>query len=287
VVVVAVTVVDEEAVGVNATSTCTKGILVSPGITETHGMGRMAEAGITGEGDITNLRATPTLPQLQPRPTHMGGIHHKATIRISNRAGIEDHLSRRMTRVLPLNNLPTEVAEEDTIRDRTVPTAAGRMGTVEGEEALLPKEEVHRTAAAGMAVKEVKEEVMVMVVTVVDTTSPRRTVVTAEVVTTEVVDINQAGPTSPAEVINPAEVTSPVGHTAQVSSLTVTREDTTKEVEVVEEGTDPTDTGHTHIKILFRFASSIFSSCSEPTPVRSGDISPVILSIRYVPKYYM
>ena len=245
-VVAAQTVVDEEAVGVNAISTCMKGILVSPGTTGTHGMGRTAEAGITGEGDTTNLRTIPTLPQLQPRPTHMGGTHHKATIRTSNRAGIEAQLSRRMIRVLRINNLPTGAAEEDIIRDMTAPTAVGRTGTVEGEEALLPKEEeVRHTAAVGMAVKEAKEEDMDTAVTVVDTTSPHRTAVTVEVVTTEAVGINREEPTSPVEVINPAEVTSPVDHTAPVSSLTGTREGTTKEVEVVGEGTDPTDTGHT------------------------------------------
>lgn len=283
------TVVDEEAVGVNATSTCMKGILASPGTTETHGMGRMAVAGIMGEGDITNLRTIPTLPQLQPRPTHTGSTHHKPTIRTSNRAGIEDHLSRRMTRVLRINNLPTEVAEEDTIQDMTAPTAVGRMGTVEGEEALLPKEEEHRhtVVAAGMAVKEVnKEEDMGTVVTVVDTTNPRRTPVTAEVATMEAVDIKQAEPTSPAGVISPAGVTSPVDHIALVSSLTGTREDTIKEVEVVGEGTNPTDTGHTskyHSGLLRLY----FFSCFEPTLVRFGDISPVILTIRYVPKHHM
>ena len=241
------TAVDEGVVEVNVTSTCMKGILVSPGTTEIHGMGRMAEAGITGEGDITNLRTTPTLPQLQPRATHTGGTHHKATIRISNRAGIEDQLSRRMTRVLHISNLHTEVAEEDIIRDMTAPTAPGRMDTVEGEEPLLPKEEeVHHTAA-GMAVKEVKEvkEVMGMVIKLVDTINHRRTVVTAAVATTEAVDINQAEPTSPAEATNPAEVTSPAGHITLVSNLTGTREDTTKEVEVVGEGTDCTDAERT------------------------------------------
>ena len=247
--VVAETAVDEEAVGVNVTSTSMKGIVASPGTTETLGMVRMVEAGITGEGGITNILTTPTLPQLQPRPTHTGGTHHKATIRTSNRAGTEDHLSHRMTRVLHINNLLTEVAVEGTTQDMIARTAVGQMGMVEGEEALHPKEEeVRRTVVAGMAVKEVKEakeEGMGMVVTVVDTTNPRRTVVTAEVVTTEVVDINQAQPTNRVEVIKPAGVTSLVGRTTPVSSLTETREDTTKEVEVVGEGTDPTDTGHT------------------------------------------
>ena len=245
--VAAETAVDEEAAGVNATSTCMKGILASPGTTETPGMDLMAEAGITGEGGITNLRATPTLLQLKPRTTPTGGTHHRATIRTSNRAGIEDHLSRRMTRVLRINNLPMEAAEEGTVQDMMARTAAGRMGTVEGEEALLPKEEEEdrHTAVAGTVVKEAKEAKeggMGTVVTVVDTLSPPRTAVTAEVATMEAVDINQVQPTSQVEVIKPAEVTSPVDRTAPVLSLMGTREDTTKEVEVVGEGTDPTDT---------------------------------------------
>ena len=234
------TVVDEEVDGVSATCTCTRGMLVSRGTTKTHGTARMVEAGITGEGDITNLRTTPTLPQLNPRTIHTGGTHHKTTTRITNRAGTEgDHLSRRTTHGLHISHPPTEVVEEGIIQDTMARTAPGRMGTVEGGEVLLPIEEgVRRRVAVDMAIKEVREEGMGMVATVVDTTSPHRTTITVEVVaTTEVVVTTLVGAISPAEVI------SPVGHIAPVSSLTGTKEHTTKGVEVVGEGTD-----HGHIR---------------------------------------
>jgi hypothetical protein len=147
-----------------------------------------------------------------------------------------------MTRGLRINNPPTEVAEEeeDTIPDMMARTVEGRMDTVEGAEALLHIEEVRRTAAAGLIIKEVREGDMGMAATMVDTTSPHRhrTAVIAEVVTTEAVVINLVEATNQAEAISPVEVINLVDHTAPVSSLTGAKEDTTKEVEVVGEGTD-------------------------------------------------
>ena len=232
------TAVEGEAVGANATSTSMRGMRASRGTIGTLGMARTAAAaaGISGEEGITNPRTTHTLPQLKPRAIRMGGTHHKATTLTTSRAGIEDHLSRHTIRGPRISNLPTEVAEEGTIQDMMARTA-GRMDTVELEVALLPREEVPRMAAA-MALKGVREGGMGTVVTVVDTTSPHRTAVTAEVVTTEAVDINQVEPTNPVGVINLAEDTRPVGHTAPASSLTGTREDTTKEAEGEGEGTD-------------------------------------------------
>ena len=228
------TAVDEEAVGVNVTSTFTRGTLAGRGSTKTHGTVHMAEAEITGEGDTTNLQTTPTIPQLQPRAIRTGDTHHKAVIRTTNRVGTEDHLSHRTTRGLRINNPPMGVAEEGTLQDMMARMVAEGMGTVEGEAALLPREEVRHTAAeVGMAIKEVREGGTGTVAPVVDTTSPRRTVVTAEVVTMEV------EVTNPVEAINPVEViSSPVDHTALVLSLTETKEDTTKGVEVVGEDTD-------------------------------------------------
>ena len=271
-------IVDEEVVVVNATTISTKGMAVNRGITKIHGMARMAEAGITGEGDITNLRVTPTLPQLKPRVIRTGGTHHKAATRTINKAGSEDRLSHRMTRGLRLNNLPMEVAEEGTIPDTITRTAAGRMGMVEGEEALLPREEeVLRTVAVDMGIREVREGGTGTAATVADITSPHRTAVTVEAVTTEAVVITLV------EDINPVEVTRPVARTAPVSSLMETKEGITREVEGVGEGIDHTDTGASIIMPL-RFVSSIFSSCFEST---FGDIPPVILGIYYVQKHFV
>jgi hypothetical protein len=276
-------IVDEEVVVVNATTISTKGMVVNRGITKIHEMARMAEAGIMGEGDTTNLRVTPTLPQLNPRVIRTGGTHHKAAIRTINKAGSEDHLSHHMTRGLRLNNLPMEVAEEGTIPAMITRTAAGRMGMVEGEEALLPREgEVPRTVAVDMGIREVREVREVReggtgtAATVVDTTSPHRTAVT-EAVTTEAVVIALV------EAINPVEVTRPAARTVPVSSLMETKEGTTREVEGVGEGIDRTDTGAS-IKMRLRFVSSIFSSCFEST---FGDIPPVILGIYYVQKHFV
>lgn len=236
------TVVDEGAGGVSVTSTSMRGMLASHGTTETHGTARMEGAGITGEGDVANLRAILTLPRTKPRTIRTGGTRHKITTRTTNRAGTEDRLNRHMIRGLHINNLPTEVAEgeggEGTIPDTVARMAAGRVGTAEGEEG------VNRTAAVDIVtkVKEPREGGMGMVAPVVDTINPLRTAVTAEEVTMEVVDI------IPAEAINPAQVTSPVDRTAPVSSLTGTKGDTTKEVEVVGEGTDYPDTPQTCIR---------------------------------------
>jgi len=238
------TVVDE-VVGVNATSISTRGTLASRGTTKTHGMAHMVEGGIMGEGDTTNPQIIPTLPQLKLKAIRTEGTHRKTITRTTNRADTGDHLSRHMTHGLRINNRPTEVAGEGTIPDTMARTAARRMGTLEGEGALLPIEEVRRMVVAGMAIREVREGVMGMVAAVVDTTRLRRTVVTAEVATTEEEEEEEVvvvvAVITLVEATNPVGVISPVDHTAPVSSLTGTKGDTIKEVEVVGEGTDPAD----------------------------------------------
>jgi len=226
--VVAETAVD--VVAVSATFIPTREILASHGTIKTHGTARMAEVEITEDEDTTNLRTTPTLPQLKPRTIRMGGIRPKTIIRTINRAaGTGDRLSRRMTHGLRINSHPTEVVEEGTTRDMMVRTAAERMGTLEGEVALLLIEEVSRMAVGGMAIKEVKEGDMDMAVTMVDIISLRRTTVVAEVVTAE------------AAVIMLVEAINLADRTVLVSSPMGTEEVTTKEVVVVGEGTDRTD----------------------------------------------
>ena len=244
-VVAAETVVDEEVVEVNAISISTRGMVASRGTTKTRGTVRMAGAEILGEGDTTNLRIT-TLPRLKPRVIRTGDTHPKAITRTTNGAGTGDRLSRHTTPGLRTNNLPTEVAGEGTIQDTMVRTVAGRMGTVEGEEALLPIEEGARLmAVVGMAIKEVREGGMGMAVTVTDTTNLHRTAVTVEVVTTGGVVITLVEATNQVKVIDQAEVISLVDHTAPVSSLTGTEEDITKGVGVVEGGIDHTG-AHAH-----------------------------------------
>jgi len=264
VVVVAVaagTVVDEVG-GVNATSTSTRGMLVNHDITRTHGTARTAGAEILGEGDITNPRTT-TLPQLKPGAVRTGDTHHGATIRTNNRVGTGDHLSRRTTHGLRGNHLPMEVIGEGTIPDTTVRTAAGRMGTMGREEALLPIEEVHRTAVVDMGIKGVKEEGgMGTVVTAVDTINPRKTTVTVGEVAVAIPPeeaINQVEAISQVETIDQAEGISLVDHIVPVSSLMETKEDTIKEVAVVEEDIDHTD-ARACTRVSLRFASSTFLS---------------------------
>lgn len=248
--VAAETVVDEaEVAAVNATFICTREMLASHGTIMTRGTVPTVEVEIMGEGDTTSLRAFITLLQTKPRAIRTEGTHPKTITHTTNRAATEDRPSRRMTRDHHINRHPMEVVEEGTIPDTMARRAPQRMGTLEGEVVLLPIGEVRRITAGGMEIKEIREGDMDMVATVADTTSPRKTPVTAEVVTVEVV------------VINLVEVTSPVDHTVLVSSLTGTEEDTTKEVVVVGEGTDHPDR---HTNILLRFASSVFSSCFEP-----------------------
>lgn len=266
---VAETAVDE-AVVVNGTCTSTREILASRGTTKIQGVAHTAEAVITGEGDTTNLR-TITLLQLKSRAIRMDGTHHKTIIRTTNGAGTEDNHnpSRHTIRGPRISSHPTEVAEEGTILDTTARTEVGRMGTLEGEAALLPIEGARHMVAGGMAIKEAREGGMDMAVTVADTISPRRTAVTIEVVTTEAAVI------TPVEAINPVEATSQVDHTALVSSLMGTEEDTTKEAEVVGGDTDHRCTD-AHTKNLLRFASSMFSSCFE---------SPLATSLLYIRVY--
>ena len=267
-------VVGEGAAGVSVTSTSTRGMLVSRGTTKTHGTVRMVEAEITGEGVITNIRTTLTLPQLKLRTILTGGTHHKTIIRTTNRVGTEDHLSHRMTHGLRINNPPMEVAEEGTIQCMMVRTAPGRMGTVEEVEALLLiGEGVSHTAAVGMVIKEAREGGMGMVATVVDIINPHITAVTAEAVTTEAAVITLVEAISLVEVISPVEATSPVDHTVLVSSLMGTEEDTTKEAEVVEEGTD-----HRHLDRLAResVAQAFSTSVSLLLPADPGDPLPCL-----------
>jgi len=271
------TVVD--VVVVNATFTSTREVVASHGTIKTRGTAHMAEVEIMEDGDTTNLRTIPTIPQPELRAIRMEGTRrHKTIIRTTNRAGPEDRLSRRTNLGLRINSHPMEVAEEGTIQDMMARTAAERMGTLEGEAVLLPIEEVRRTVVQGMTIKEVREGDMDMVVTVVaDTTNPRRTAVAAVVVTAEAAVIIRV------EVINPAD------HTAPVSSLTAGIEEvTTREAEAVGEGTDHTDVRTRILRgVALRFASSMLSSCFELTLVPFGSIPTVILSIYYVPKHHM
>ena len=238
------TVVD--VVVVNATFICTRETVASHGTIRTRGTAHMAEVEIMEDGgDTTILRTIPTLPRPRLKEIRTEGTRLKIVIRTTNRAGTEDRLSRHMTQGLRINSHPTEVAEEGIIQDTMAHTAVERMGTVEGEAALLPIEEVRRMAVGGMAIKEVREGDTDTAVTMVDTTSPRRTAVTAEVVTAE------AGVIILAEAINPAD------HTAPASSLTGTEEVTTKEVEVVGEGTD-----HADVQIrMGKFRSGLLRPC--------------------------
>lgn len=239
--VVGAETVDEEAVGVIVTCTSTKVMLASRDTTKTRGMVHMVEAGITGEGDTANPQTT--TPQLSPITAHTEeGIRHIPIIRITNRVGTGVHLSHHMIRVLHINSRPTEVVEEDIVLDMMV-RMARRMGTLEGEEARLPIEgEVRRTVAVGMAIEEAREGGTDMVA---DTTIPRRTVVTAEVVTAEVVEvitlvgaINLVGVINLAVVISLVEVISPADRIAPASSLMEAEEATTREVEVAGEDTN-------------------------------------------------
>lgn len=179
--------VDEEAVGVNVTFICTKGMVASRDTTKTHGMAHMVEAGIMGEGDTTNPQAT--IPQLKLTTAHMEGT---AIIRILNKADTEVHLNRRMNLGLRINNPPTDVFEEDIILDMMA-RMVGRMGTLEGGEVLLPIEgEVRRMVTVGMGTEAVREGGIGLVVSVVDTTIPRRTgaAILEEVATIPVEAIN-------------------------------------------------------------------------------------------------
>jgi len=268
-------VVDVDVVSV--TFTCTREVVASHGTIKTRGTAHMEVVEIMEDGDTTILRTIPTLLRPKLRAIRMEGTRrHKTIIRTTNRAGTEDRLSRRMTRGLRINNHPMGVVEEGTLQDMMARTAAERMDTPEGEVALPPIEEVSHTVVRVMKIKEVREGDMDMEVTVVDTASPHRTAVAAEVVTAE------------AAVIILVEAINPAGHTAPVSSLTAgTEEVTTREVEVVGEGIDHTDV-QTHIwGVALRFASSMFSSCFELTLVPFGGIATVILSIYYVPKHHM
>lgn len=225
-----------------------------------------------GDGDITNLRAIPTLPRPKPTAIRTEGTHPKAIIRITNRAGIEGQLRRRMTHGLRIHNHLTEVVEEGIIQDTMARTGVELTGTVEGEAALLRIEEARRMVVAGMEVKEGREGDTDMEIKAVDTISPnpRIAAVAAEVITVEGVV------TILAEAINPA------GPTALVSSLTGTGEDTTKGVEVVGGGTDHADA---HTIIPLRLASFVFCSCFESTFVSFGDILIVFVSIYYVARH--
>jgi hypothetical protein len=269
-------IADEEVVGVNATSICTKGMVASRGTTKTHGTVRMVEAGITREGDTINPRTT--IPQLKLTAAHTEGIHRIATIRITNRAGTEVRLNRRMIHGLHINSPLTEVVEEGIILDTTA-RMVGRTGTLEGEEAHLPIEgKFRRTVAVGTGIEEVREGDIDMVVTVVGTTIPRRTPVMVEVATTEVAVTNPVGVISLAEVTNPVEVinlvgviilevTRPADRTAPASSL-MEAEDTTREVAVAGGDTNHKKQTLTHSwysSPLLEFAPSIFSSYSDST----------------------
>ena len=264
---------------VSATFTSTREVVASHGTIKTHGTAHMAEVEIMEDGDTTNLRTIPTLPQTKLRaiPTEGTRRRPKTTIRTTNRAGTEDRLSRRMNHDLRINSHPMEVVEEGTIQDMMARTAAERMGTPEGEVALLPIEEVRRTVVRGTTIKEVKEGDMGMVVTVADTTSPHRTAAAAEVVTAEAVV------TILVEAIHPADRTAPVS-----SPTAGTEEVTTREAEAVGEGTDHRDV-QTRILwgVAFRFVSSMLSSCFQLTLIPFGGIHIVILSIYYVPKHHM
>jgi len=250
VVVVGVETEDEVVVEANVTSTFTKGMLASHDTTKTHETVHMVEAGIMGEGDTTNPQVT--TPQLNPIATRTEGTHRTAIIRITNRAGTEDYLNHRMNHGLLINSPPTEVFEEGIILETLdmIARMLGRTGTLEGEGNHLSIEgEVRRTVVVGMAIEEVREGGIDMMVVAVDTINPRRTAVMAEVVTVVVVItlmevihlvvaihlvevISRVGVTSPVEAIILEEVISPVDRTPPASSL-MGAEVTTREVEVV------------------------------------------------------
>ena len=249
-------IVDEGAIEVNVTYICTKGVLASRDTTKTHGTVPTGEAGTTGEGgDITNLQVT--TPQLKPIATRTEGTPHIAIIRITNRAGTEVHLNRRMIRGLRINSLPMEEAEEDIILGM-MDHMGGQMGMLGGEEAhpLIEGEVFHRTVAVGMVIEEVREGGPDMVAMVVDTTIPSRITVMAGVATIEAVVITPVGVITLAgvinlaeainlvEIINPAEaiipegVTSPGDRTAPALSLMEVEEGITREVVAVGGDTD-------------------------------------------------
>ena len=259
----------EGAVVVNATPTSTREMVASHGTIKTHGTAHTAEVEIMGDGDIINLRAIPTLPRPKPTAIRTEGTHPKVIIRTNNRAGIEDHLSRRMTHGLRIHNHPTEVVEEGIIQDTMARTGVELMGTVEGEAALLRIEEARRMVVAGMEVREGREGDTDMEIKAVDTINPRMAAVAAEVIIVE------------EAVIILAEAINPAGPTALASSLTGT-EDTTRGVEVVGGGTDHADA---HTIIPLRLASFVFSSCFESTFVSFGDILIVFVSIYYVARH--
>ena len=267
---------------VNVTFISTREILASHGTIKTHGTARMAEVEIMEDGDTTILRTILTLPQPKLRAIRTEGTRPRTItiIRTTNRAGIEHRLSHRMTHGLHMNSHPIEVVEGGIIQDMTDRTAAERMGILEGEAALLPIEEVLRMAVGGMAIREVRAGDMDTAVTVVVTTSPRRTAVTAEVVTVEAEAVVVVAIIL-VEAINPAD------HTALASSLTGAEEVTTKEVEVVGEGTDLKDVQARIGKFRSGLLRSMFSSCFELTLVPFGGIPTVILSIYYVLKHHM
>ena len=273
VVVVAEETVDAGAVGVNATYTSTKEMLARTGTTKTHGTVHMAEAGITEEGDTTNLQAT---PRHKPTTAHTEGTPRKAIIRITNRAaGTGASLNRPMIRGLHIKILLTEVVEGDTILATTTHTV-GQMGILGGEEAHIPREEVRRTVAVGMvtmAIKEVVEGGLGTAATVEDTTNLHKAAVMAEVATVEVVVaaavavvITPVKVTSPAEVIsreaihkqdtNPVRATNPADHITPVLNLMGAEEDITKEVVVV--GEDINHTAHRPTRTLFEFCFMCF-----------------------------
>lgn len=275
VVVVAEETVDAGAVGVNATYTSTKEMLARTGTTKTHGTVHMAEAGITEEGDTTNLQAT---PRHKPTTAHTEGTPRKAIIRITNRAaGTGASLNRPMIRGLHIKILLTEVVEGDTILATTTRTV-GQMGIQGGEEAHIPREEVRRTVAVGMvtmAIKEVVEGGLGTAATVEDTTNLHKAAVMAEVATVEVVVaaavavvITPVKVTSPAEVIsreathkqdtNPVRATNPADHITPVLNLMGAEEDITKEVVVVGEDINHTAHRPTYGRTLFEFCFMCF-----------------------------
>ena len=266
--------VDEEAVGVNATYICTKGMLANHDTVKTHGTDHMVEAGITVEGDTTNPQAT--TPQLNKSiVARTEGTRRITIIRIISRAGTEVHPNRRMIRDLRINSPPT-VAGEGIIPDMMA-RMAGRTGIPEGEEARLLKEgEFRHMATVGMAIEEVRVGGIGMVAMAVDIIIPRRTVVMAGVATVveavitlvgvinlgeaiKLVEvINLVEVTSPVEVISPVEVTSPADRTAPASSLTGAEGGTTREVVVAGE-----DTSHKQLTSpLLGFTPSIFPPIS-------------------------
>jgi len=289
--VVVGTEMDEEVVGVNAIPMATMGIFARRGTTKTHEMARVAGVETLEEEGTINLR-TITLPLLKSRVIRTGDTRPKTLIRTTNRAVTEDHPSHRTNPGLRINNLPTEVVEgEGTIPDMMARTAAGRMGTMEDQEVLLPIEGVRLTAAVGIAIREATKEVreggMGMVAIAVDTTNPHRALVTAEVgivealVITLVETINPVGHIN-LEVINlvggthRVEPISLVDRTTPVSSLTGTKEGTINEVEVAEKDIDHGRTS-THDSCLLRPRS----------PLALGTLFPLVAALSVILSTYI